>query len=610
MMVPCLRAFHQETSSRLWITIFSAVLIVSGAANAADTAPPVKAKPLPVEKVEPAPVKDDGPKVYLNPNSLDAIRQTLGFEKLRAHMNRKLWAPGSNRPNLKVAILDRGFKDWEERRGKTLPKRTRYIAGPLATPNVVPHGTLMGEILTSMVAGPEWETPNMAKLPFDLYLINASGFSNFKAAVQTVIDEQVDIVLYSEVWELGGNWDGQGFINAEVSKAIEAGVLWVNAAGNFSGRAFDSQIVVLDNDVVELPGENNSVQLICEPFQGETECPIKATLAWNDFKDDSSKGTEKDLDLGLFNSKFKPVQLSKQKQVDIEGEVKDGEMTTKYPRESIVANLKKGTYYLRVRSKQRDWTSKDRLRILVDGDAIRMPLGSYRESLQNPADHPGVVTVGASDSERSSVSVELAKPELVVRSSATERFGKEFRGSSNAAAIVAAGAILMKYLDPEMGRREFLARVSAGDFMIGQATYGWQDLGMQSPPMCFPLAQIRTGIKAIDQILQAGGTWIQTPMGPKILINSPVSVLHADVTDQIQQSLWVGERGLQVMPRGQVGTPELANSVEVMQRPQGTAICGETSATKFFSLIHRICSSSSASESCSVQASSKNPFPF
>lgn len=529
-------------------------------------------------QAEPAPE----PQMKLNPNSLDLLRNELGFEAARARIQGYLWGTEAKSRRLRVAVLDKGFRDWESRRGVSLPKRTRYIQGPIKAMNASPHGTLMAEIMTSLVVGAEWNRPDYVNIPFDLYLINVAGFSNFKAAVQTIVDEKIDIVLYAEVWELGGNGDGRGFINAEVTKATDAGALWINASGNFNGRAYDSGIEVGEKNLVELPDENNALKVVCEPPRGESECLVKITLTWNAFQDDSTKGTTKDLDLGLFDDKLKTVQVSRLKQVDVPGEAGAGE--SKYPRETIAANLKKGDYYIRVRSLQTDWTADDRLRILVDGDSVSLPSGSVTESLQNPADHPAVITVGGADAVRSSVSMQLMKPELTVRSSAMEKLGKEFRGSSNAAAIVAAGAILLKYEERSMDREEFLRRASGSASPVGEAAWGWESLGLMTPPGCLQAVEKTTGIREIDQVLKTGGRWVETPLGPKILVARELSSLRPGLAvNAPQQALWVGNRGYLLKNRGE-WDPSMSQSVEVIQRPRGTSLCNEDSSFRAFRL--------------------------
>lgn len=562
------------------------------AAHAAEPAIPIpmpdsKREPVrekvqePVRKPAPAPVAEES-QLKLNPNSLDLLRNELGFEAARQRIQGYLWSADAKSRRLRVAVLDKGFRDWESRRGTSLPKRTRYIQGPIKAMNASPHGTLMAEIMTSMVVGAEWNKPDYANVPFDLYLINVAGFSNFKAAVQTIIDEKIDVVLYAEVWELGGNGDGRGFINAEVTKAIQSGALWINASGNFNGRAYDAAIEMGEKNLVTLPDEHNSLKMVCEPPKGESECLVKVTLTWNAFQDDSTKGTTKDLDLGVFDDKLKTVSVSRLKQVDIPGEAGAGE--SKYPRETVAVNLKKGDYYIRVRSLQQDWSEDDRLRILVDGDSVSIPSGSVNESLQNPADHKDVITVGGADAIRSSISMKLQKPELTVRSSAMEKFGKEFRGSSNAAAIVAAGVILVKYEDRSISREDFLERVSGDAAPLGEASWGWEGLNQMPPPGCLQAVEKKTGIRDIDRVLSEGGRWVETPLGPKILVNRDLSSLRPGLSvNAPQEALWVGDRGYQRRNRG-VWDSDLSRSVEVIQRPQGTRLCNEDQSFRSFRL--------------------------
>lgn len=528
--------------------------------------------------------KEEGPILWLNPNSLDKIRIPLGFEVQRTKVIALMSDAENQKRKVRVAILDKGFANWEKRKGVTLPTNTRYFAGSLKTENLTPHGSLMGEMLTTMVAGPQWQKPkaDMSKLPFDLYLINVAGFTNFREAIQTVIKEKIDIVLYSEVWELGGNWDGRGFINAEVNKALDAGVIWINASGNFHGRTYNGPVELDKYDMLKLPDEKGSLKVVCEPLKKGMGCMAKVTLAWNDFSDDWNVGTKKDLNLGVFNEDFETVQISRLKQVDIEGDAK-GEQS-KYSRESVAVELKKGTYYIRVKSaKKMEWTEKDKVRILVDGDGISMPSASKTESLQNPADNRRVITVGADDSDRTSISVSLRKPELMIRSSVTDSTGQEFRGSSNAAALVAGGAVLLKYQSSKIGRKEILSLMT-GAAMRSEAEWGWEVYGMQPNNPCIPTTNIRTGIQGIDGLLSSGGRWIQTSYGPKIMVDYPVTQMRSDLSQYSGQqiSVWMGQSGLSVTARGQ--WPNDQQAAEVIQRPRGTVLCDESWAPSLFQL--------------------------
>lgn len=551
---------------RIWLTLLALIMpaLIIGVADAAG--------------------KSASTELHLNAESLNLIRQELGFNLWVQKTRDLYWDSSAVKRPVRVAVLDKGFRDWQARVGITLPVATKFVPGPLSSSNLTPHGTLMAEILTSLVAGDAASLPSLRHLPMELYLIQVAGFTNFRSAMDTILKEKIDLVLYSEVWELGGNGDGKGFINKEVTRVTDAGVLWINAAGNFSSRTYNSPIKVRADRFVELPYDHNALEVVCDPAAGEKECLIKATLTWNLFQDDWQQGTTKDLDLGLFDANGKKIQVSNLKQVDHPGDAVGDE--SKYPRESLAASIPKGHYYLRVRADSKEWGDNDRLRILVDGDFLSLPEFSQDESLQNPADHPAVIAVGGSDALRSSISKSLHKPELVVRSSLGERFGKEFRGSSNAAAIVAAGAVLMKYLDPQMNRQVFLQSVSGG--IGGQSAMTWEDLGMPSPRSCVNdlRDQVSPGANPlILALLKKGGHWLETLRGSTLILDGEVAdflpELMAPNYQADRQAAFVTPEGLRLVPRGQ-GMPP--GSVEILQRPQGTQFCGEDRAPREFNL--------------------------
>src|SRR5690606_5114880 len=99
--------------------------------------------------------------------------------------------------------------------------------------------------------------------PAELHLYHTYGYSNLKAAVEDAIKRKVDIVLYSQTWEYGGNFNGRGFINALVNKALDSGILWINNAGNFGRSTFNAPVRSGKDSWVELPGKNSSVEIRC-----------------------------------------------------------------------------------------------------------------------------------------------------------------------------------------------------------------------------------------------------------------------------------------------------------------------------------------------------------
>ncbi|HRO66317.1 MAG TPA: protease, partial [Pseudobdellovibrionaceae bacterium] len=378
--------------------------------------------------------------------NLESVRQNLGFDRLNE---------AGGKRTVRVAVLDKGFSGYQRQIGKSLPTKTVYIPGPLQAPADLKteHGLRMAQILTGL-----YSTNPGRSQGLELYLYNVFGFTNFQAAIRDLIDRDVDVVLYSEVWEFGGNLDGRGFINAEISKATRRGVLWVNAVGNFAQTTFNGSIKTMSEDRVYLPDEGFLLRVECRADKGKT-CPLRAVLSWNDFKDKSSEGTDKDLDFELVNSMFDRIAVSELRQTKkpLGDDAPPG--ASNYPRETIVAEIKSGFSYLKVKNYSKNFTDRDRLRITVDGENLIVPSGDRAENILVPADHPDVIAVGASDSDRSGVSLKLQRPDLLAPSSVILNDGNEFRGSSNSAAITAAAVALLRRRDPGLTRDDFLSRL-------------------------------------------------------------------------------------------------------------------------------------------------------
>lgn len=491
--------------------------------------------------------------------NIDSIKSSLGFTKFYS-LNR------NGRP-LKVAVLDKGFHGYQKELGRTLPANTRYVAGPVTSPEnaQVEHGLKMAQILVSLMTN---DMRNTQWMP-ELTLYNVFGFTNFRAAIDDIIARQVDLVLYSEVWEYGGNFNGAGFINAEVSRATRHGVVWVNAAGNFALTTFNAGLKTIADNWVQLPDQNNSLAIRCDGKQVK-KCSAKIVLSWNDFKEDVDQGTDKDLDLALTDDLLNIVQSSGLKQSADRNENRPG--FSKYPREIITAELNPGLYYIRVKNRSLNFTSADSLRITVDGDGIIMPSHSWGETLLNPADNPSVITVGASDSVRSSSSQYLNKPDLLTTSSIILKNRMEFRGSSNSAAIVAAGLSLLKSQNTALTKEQLLKMVSFGSSWeskgISLNLLGFQPTG----PGCFESLQYNPVPGFLQEAVNKGGVIVRTTAGARVMVPFDPIVLAPSLRRQLLNDMIVAlpQGGYAIYPR-KAAVP--AGSAEIFQRPLEAGLC-------------------------------------
>jgi hypothetical protein len=489
--------------------------------------------------------------------NLNDVRRGLGFEKLAEI------AQSKNR-KVKVAILDKGFTGVDAEIGKTLPSSTVYVAGPIAAPEDLKsdHGLRMAQIVTGLFSEDAAESKGL-----ELRLYNVFGFSNFKAAIADLVKRKYDVILYSEVWEYGGNLDGRGFINTEVNRAVRAGVIWINAAGNFGGLTYNGSIKTIKDNWVQLPEQNNGIRLICKADEGK-KCPAKAVLSWNDFKDDSEAGTDKDLDLALTDDLVNVLESSSLRQSDDREEARPG--YSKYPREIVSIELDPGTYYLKVKNVSKNFGKSDRLRITVDGENLEMPAADPNESLLTPADNDGVITVGAFDSERSGRSVRLGKPDLLAPSSLSLDAENEFRGSSNSAAFTAAAVALLKLASPKLDREGVLARMRPYSWEEGTLSLRW--MGFQSTKQnCFPEGAWPKAPAHVKEVIAAGGKLVQTTQGWRMMTPFDPLLLTTDLARRQANDMVVATAdGYQVVARNSYVAE---GAIEVFQRPVEAGIC-------------------------------------
>lgn len=491
--------------------------------------------------------------------NLDTLKSNLGFQKFYQVKN-----PGRR---LKVAVLDKGFLGYEKEIGVSLPASTRYVPGPLAAPDDVKteHGLRMAQILTSFMTD-DMRADQWAP---DLTLYNVFGFTNFKAAIDDIIARKVDLVLYSEVWQYGGNNDGTGFINAEVSRATRAGAIWVNAAGNFGLTTYNSGIQTIQDDWVKLPDQNNALAIRCNDNTNHV-CYLRAVLAWNDFKNDSNLGTNKDLDFVLTDDVLSVVQTAGLKQSTDVNENRPG--YSKYPREIIEAQLKPGLYFLRVKDRSHNFTKNDSLRISIEADNIIMPSHTANETVLNPADNPTVITVGASDFPMSSVSLALNKPDVFAPSRLQLADGTTPYGSSNAAAIVAAGVGILKSQEPKLNRQQVLMKIQGVGY--------WNQMGLSLNLLeffptgrgCFIDIAFPNPPAYLQDAFAKGGVLVATTVGNRIMVPFDPIQMTSGLRRNLLNDMIVAlpQGGYAVYPRHGV-IPQ--GAAEIFQRPVEAGLC-------------------------------------
>jgi hypothetical protein len=470
---------------------------------------------------------------------------------------------------IKIAIFDNGFKGAAEQIGASLPANTQIHPGPVAVPGEEEaHGFYMAKIVWSLLS---LGGTDERYAPAEFHLYNTFGYSNLKSAVEDASARGVDLILYSQTWEYGGNFDGRGFINALVNKAVDSGALWINNAGNFGAGTFNASVKDGKDDWVALPDPNQSVEIRCET-NPTGNCKLRAVLSWNSFSDDVEEGTEKDLDFVLTDDTLNVLQSSNLTQT-LEDRTQPG--FSKYPREILTAEVAPGLYYLRVKNRSKNFSSKDRLRITVGGDFMTMARADRKESLLPPADNARVITVGAADSERSSVSQKLTKPELFANSLVSINEQENFKGSSNSAAMVAAGVAILLSNQDNLTRAKLLKMAfPRGGSQLGK--------GLALAELGFSPTDSRGCFRAVnsagqpDHVIWAivqGGTLVETNAGLKVMYTFDPNQFLQQYRRARNDILVVSPSGAGIYARSGLWNlpPQMIELVEV---PYGMQICG------------------------------------
>ncbi|MCP4251756.1 MAG: hypothetical protein GY778_32390, partial [bacterium] len=126
----------------------------------------------------------------------------------------------------KIGVLDSSFSGHGDLLGTELPASVTtasfHFEGLERGQNQ--HGTAVAEIIHDVAPGAE------------LVLVNADA-NHLDDAVDFFIAEDVDVINLSGGWSVGP-FDGSADQDAAANRAIDAGIVWVNAAGNEADQHF------------------------------------------------------------------------------------------------------------------------------------------------------------------------------------------------------------------------------------------------------------------------------------------------------------------------------------------------------------------------------------
>ncbi|HRV92716.1 MAG TPA: S8 family serine peptidase [Anaerolineae bacterium] len=141
-------------------------------------------------------------------------------------INATAWhAAGYRGDGVKIAIVDAGFTGYAGLLGTDLPASVtvkNFVDGETDADvgSSSPHGTACAEIVHDMAPDAQ------------LYLVKIGTGLDLEEAVNWLINQKVDIISTSLGWYNVTPGDGTGFFANLVTKARNAGILWVTAASN------------------------------------------------------------------------------------------------------------------------------------------------------------------------------------------------------------------------------------------------------------------------------------------------------------------------------------------------------------------------------------------
>ena len=274
-------------------------------------------------------------------------------------------ADGDRGAGIRVAVIDLGFRGYTQ----------AVSAGELA--NVIlardytgtefetgtEHGTACAEIVHDVA--PEAE----------LLLMKIGNEVDLANAVEDAIDNGVHIISHSVGWLNTNFYDGTGLICDIVDRAASAGILWVNAAGNYSdGSHWEGDWNDPDGDgtLDFAPGDE------VNDFFLPAGTSIAICLTWNDWPN-----TAEDYDLFLYGPDGTQVAASKGLQ--------NG---TQPPTEAIYYTTPvAGRYGFAIRAYS--VSTYPRLEVFCAPNGLELEHPVAASSIPAPGNAASVVTVGA-----------------------------------------------------------------------------------------------------------------------------------------------------------------------------------------------------------------------
>ena len=338
-----------------------------------------------------------------------------------------------------IAILDNGFVGLDKAKGVTVPPDVSIEPIHSGEMGKSIHGTKLLEIAYAVATGSPKYDPKLPSPDFKLF-VTSGAYDNLNSSVARLVEMKNSnpskplIVLYAQNWEWGGNLNEggyTGFIDYLAKYATDAGIIWVNSAGNAGQATYIDTVSLDEKGNLKLPVDGKYLE-----FEVTQRTTVKMTLGWNDFRNNFyTYRTPYDLDLILEDAEG-----------NIKGEstkIQDGQdhgddkSYSRHAREMLKGTLNPGTYRIRA-SARTDFYEGAKFWFVASGQGVFLKQKSQENTVFMPAHLESVVAVGASDVDFGGFSIEdgvTTKPDIFCPSQMFFDSARPIQGTSTATAV-------------------------------------------------------------------------------------------------------------------------------------------------------------------------------